>query len=228
MDEDIKSNGCGVKNIVDVENSQDFLKIFQTFYQITGRLPLANGLLIVPDGEAPPVKNKVNIKNLYEVFRHTRSHGLVSWPFLGALHYYLNINEFKYSKNALTELYQNLSYITLIGARNFEFNADSDLVARISYMIKRITLSNNRNMEIAGRGNAYQINNNISYVPRNENPLDVVIDILDEGIEHKKTTHPYVPPQVQTAPEIEREKLAVDNEFADLKTEYDKINDVAT
>lgn len=53
MDQDIKSNGWGVKRITDVENSLDLINRFQTFYQITGRLPLSNGLLVVPDGDPP-------------------------------------------------------------------------------------------------------------------------------------------------------------------------------
>ena len=42
--------------------------------------------------------------------------------------------------------------------------------------------------------NAYNINKNVSYVPKKEDRLDVVIDILDENIEHKKMMHPYSPP----------------------------------
>ena len=44
MDEDIKSNRKGVKNILDIENSLELLNIFQTFYHTAGRLPLSNGL----------------------------------------------------------------------------------------------------------------------------------------------------------------------------------------
>ena len=40
--------------------------------------------------------------------------------------------------------------------------------------------------------------------------------------------YPYVPPQVQTADEIETETALVDDEFTDLKTKYDEINDVPT
>ena len=76
---------------------------------------------------------KINMKNLYEMFRHTDSHGLVSVPFLGALHNFFNGKELHQIKNALTELYQNLSYTTLSGAPNFEFDATSDLVARVSF-----------------------------------------------------------------------------------------------
>ena len=53
MDDDIKSKGLGVKNILDVENSLDLMNIFQIFDHTTGRLPLGNGLLTVPEGDAP-------------------------------------------------------------------------------------------------------------------------------------------------------------------------------
>ena len=38
----------------------------------------------------------------------------------------------------------------------------------------------------------------------------------------------YVPPQLQTADEIETETTLVDDRFIDIKTKYDEINDVAT
>ena len=76
---------------------------------------------------------------------------------------------------------------------------------------------------------AYSINKDRLIIPKIEDPLDEVIDILgDEYVEHKKELHPYVPPQVQTADEIERETQLVDDDFAQLKAEYDQINDVAT
>ena len=40
--------------------------------------------------------------------------------------------------------------------------------------------------------------------------------------------YPYVPPQLQTADETETETALVDDNFIDLKTKYDEINDVAT
>ena len=225
MDDDIKSNGWGVKNIHDVAN---LLNIFQTLYHVTGRLPLANGLLIVPDRKAPAGEDRVNMKNLYEMFRHTKFHGFVSLPFLGVLHYYFDATDLKEIKNTLTELYKNLSYATLSGARDFEFSAVSDLVARISYLIKNTTLVNIRNMERADQENAYRINERVPFVPKTENALDVVIDILDDDIEHKKTTHLNVALQFHTAPTTELETQAVDHEFAKLKQEFDRVNDAAT
>ena len=108
---------------------------------------MSNGLLIVSDGEAPPGEDRVYMKSLYDMFHHTNPHSIVSLPFLGALQHYFNVNDFSQIKNALTELYQNLSYITLSGARDFEFSAVFDLAARISYLIKVATLSNINQME---------------------------------------------------------------------------------
>ena len=112
MDNDIKANEWAIKKITDLNDAEDFMTIFQTFYQITGRLPLSNGLLIIPDGDAPPGEDRVNMKNLYELFRHTNSHGLVSLPFLGLIQYYLEKSNHSLIKSTLTELYSNLSYIT--------------------------------------------------------------------------------------------------------------------
>ena len=39
---------------------------------------------------------------------------------------------------------------------------------------------------------------------------------------------PYIPPQVQTPEEIETKTKLVDDEFIDLKTTFDEVNDVVT
>ena len=41
-------------------------------------------------------------------------------------------------------------------------------------------------------------------------------------------THPYVPPQGQTADVIENKTQQIDGKFARLKADYDQINDAAT
>ena len=68
------------------------------------RFPLSNGLLVVPDGDLPPGEDKVNMKSLYDMFRHTNSHGMISLPFLGVLQNYFEKNDFNLIKKALTEL----------------------------------------------------------------------------------------------------------------------------
>ena len=141
MDDDLKANGWGVKSVLEVENAFDFLCIFQMFYHHSGRLPLANGLLIVPDGDTPEGSEKVSLKLLYEMFKDTKSHGIVSLQFLCALNIFLGAN-ISLSKNALTELCCNLSFETLSGSRDFNFEAISNLTAEMSFQMKHSTLLN--------------------------------------------------------------------------------------
>ena len=66
-------------------------------YYFNRRLPLTNGLLIVPDSETPEGTEKINLKLLYEMFKDMKSHGLNSIQFLCALgiffglHFYTKI-----------------------------------------------------------------------------------------------------------------------------------------
>ena len=62
------------------------------------------------------------------MFQHTKSHGLVSLPFLGVLHILFDGKNIDQVKHALIELYKNLSYAILSGVRTFDFDAISDLV----------------------------------------------------------------------------------------------------
>ena len=85
------------------------MKIFQDFYTLTGRLPLSNGLLVVPDGDTPPGE-KLNKKHFYDLFKNTKSHGIVYLPFLGLIQYYLEENDHSLIKT----LQQNFIIIFLI------------------------------------------------------------------------------------------------------------------
>ena len=135
MDDDIRANGWGIKYIREVRDSQGLLKIFQDFYTVTGRLLLSNSLIVIPDADAAPGE-KLNMKHLYDLFKNTSSHGVVSLPFLGLFQYYLGQNDPTLIKNATSELYSNLSYLTLNVAREFPFGAVSDLTARLSFLLK--------------------------------------------------------------------------------------------
>lgn len=73
---------------------------------------------------------------------------------------------------------------------------------------------NIKNMEQEDQDNAKKINEGVSFVPKIEDPLDDVIEILYDDVEHKKTTHPYIPPQVQSAPTMETETQTINDEFA--------------
>ena len=63
----------GVILLLDIENAYELLTIFQMFYYLNGRLSLTNGLLVVSNGEVPEGSEKINLKNLYEMFKDTHS-----------------------------------------------------------------------------------------------------------------------------------------------------------
>ena len=118
--------------------------IFQDSYAATGWLPTFNELLVVPDGDAPP-NVKINLKHLYDLFKNTKSHGVVSVPFLGLLfHYFHDEHKLELVKQTTTELYKNLSYTTLSGAKPLDFQAISNLIGELSFSIKSFTVQNKR------------------------------------------------------------------------------------
>ena len=82
IDEDIKINGWGLQKVSEVKDSMKLLNIFQDFYTATGRLSTFNSLLVVPDGEAPPGENEINMKQLYDLFKIRIMTGLFLYHFL--------------------------------------------------------------------------------------------------------------------------------------------------
>ena len=205
------------------------MNIFQEFYVATGRLPTFNELLVVPDGDALP-NEKINLKHLYNLFKNTASHGLVSMPFLGLLLYYFH-DEHKLGllKQATSELYRNLSYATLSGERPLEFEVISYFIGELSFSIKSFTVKNNRQKEIEMKKIAKTINDGRIFEPVINNPLDDVVEIMDlPDPEHKKTTFPYVEPTVQLPDEIEETQKAIDDDYADLLNKIYGVNDVAS
>ena len=106
-----------------------------------------------------------------------------------------------------------------------DVNNAEDFIA----IFQTATVLNIKEREEPHARNAYNIRKGRLFVLKTGDPLDEVIDILDdEFLEHKKQLYPYVPPQVQKADEIEKETRLVDHEFTKLKTKYDQMNDVAT
>ena len=110
--------------------------------------------------------------------------------------------------------------MTLSSARDFKFEAVSDLTARLSILLKHAALGNRKMREIENEAMAKKINDDRIFEPKIEHPLDDVIEIFDQpDPEHKKSMYPYVEPTVQTADKID---------IIDLQTKFDKVNDVAT
>ena len=114
------------------------------FYYYNGRLPLLNGLLSAPDGETPFDSEKISLKSLYEMFKDTKSHGIVSVQLLLALSIFFFFfgGDASLAKDTMTELYKNLSFETLCRNQNTEFEKVPDLNAHINFTMKHSILSN--------------------------------------------------------------------------------------
>ena len=119
--------------------------------------------------------------------------------------------------------------MTLSGARDFQFEAVSGLVAQLSFLLKKATVENNKMVEIENQVLTKKINDDRIFEPKIQEPLDNVIEILDvPDPELKKTMFPYVEPTVQTPEEIEETQKLIEDDFIDLQTKFDKVNNVAT
>ena len=123
LDLDIKINRRKRKYLLEVENVYELLTVLfsKCFIILMAGFLLTNGLLIIPESGVPEGEEKINLKQLYEIFFGFD----VSIP-----------------KRTIKELYKNLSYEIFRGARVIEFDAVSDLVEELSFKIKRSTLSN--------------------------------------------------------------------------------------
>ena len=107
------------------------------FYYFNGTFPFTKGLLPVSDGETLEGSEKVSMKTLHELFKDTKSHGLVSLHFLLALKLFFR-GDIQISKDVRTELYKNLlkSFKTLPREQQIEFEKISNLSAHINFKTK--------------------------------------------------------------------------------------------
>ena len=71
LDDDIKASRYGIKSILEIESTNELLKIFELFHYFNRRLLLTNDLMIIPYGEVPEGTEKINLKLLYEMFKDT-------------------------------------------------------------------------------------------------------------------------------------------------------------
>ena len=91
------------------------------------------------------------------------------------------------------------------------------------------TVQNLNQQEIKSESLAKKINDDRIFTPKINNPLDDVMEILDNpNVEHKKTTFPYVEPTVQLPDEIEHTHKLIDNNYADLLSKVHEPNEVLT
>ena len=186
LDSNVKANDSGVKYITEIQDAHHLLTIFQMFYYLNGRLTFTNELIIVFDWEVPADTEKINLENLHQICRDTKSHGIVSLHFLCSLGMFFGLWS-SIAKYALTELYKNLSSETLSGARNHEFDSVSDLIGELSFFIKQVTLANIKGKEEEDKTSIREIEKTRNFVEKNDEFSEEVTDGLFKDLEHKKT-----------------------------------------
>ena len=125
-------------------------------------------------------------------------------------------------------MFKNISYATLSGANDFNFDPISDLISSLSFSIKKIALANRDRREVEDAKNAKEIIDTTTFVPFPDPFEQEVASDKFEDLEHKKVKHAYVEPQDKDGQTIETERQAKDNEFSKLKQEFDKVNNAVT
>ena len=231
LDDDLKANGWRVKPILKIEDYIELLNLFQLFYYFNGRPPLTNGLLLIPDGETPDSSEKISIKTLYEMFKDTKSHGLVSLQFLLAL----NINfgeDVSLSKDTITELYKNLSFRPLSGGQQIEFEKMSDLTAHINFKMKHSILSNLDDQDLAAKKKMKMLRKHEFFKKSSDEDNfeeSIIEDLINnEPYKYKKIEDPYVKPTVKDAVTIKNETNKEIDDFLKVASEFNKIDKAAT
>ena len=115
------------------------------------------------------------------------------------------------------------------GNGDFRFDNISKLSARLSFLLKHATLANKHLQEIEDQNLLNKINEDKISEPTIGNPLNEIFEIIDDPeIEHKKSMFPHNALTLETADEIERKQQLTDEDFIDLQTKFDQVNDVAT
>ena len=146
------------------------------------------------------------------MFKNKPSHGLVLLQFLDALGIFFGL-DLNIPEMAITALYRNLWYGTLSGATDFSFDSVSNLTSGINFKIKELTLSNSNRKEKEDEISLGKINEDTTFVELPDQFEEDLIDYLFKDLEHKKTEHPYVEPQIQDAAKIETETKNANDEF---------------
>ena len=145
LEMNMRTNGPSLFSIK--ENSlcsTELTRLFDLFYYMNGRLPLATSHLYIQDRDRPKEVGEeyINMKDPYEQYRGSRSHDEVSVPFLSSFNLFLGRKE-KNSKATLTELYSNLIVGKLTGESDTSnFSALIEVCMEINIRLPNSTFTN--------------------------------------------------------------------------------------
>ena len=133
-------------------------------------------------------------------------------------------------KNALTELYCNLSFETLSGSRDFNFEVISDLTAGMSFQMKHSTLLNLKRKSEQDKKSSNDIKNYHEFFKKpgvDEEFENKIKEDLFEVLEHTKIDNPYVEPTVEDTETIEKETKKENDDFIKTVIKFNEIHTAA-
>ena len=106
------------------------------------------------------------------------------------------------SKDTITELYKNLSFRTLSGGQQIEFEKVLDLTAHINVKTKHAIFSNLNDQDLATKKNNKDVKTTHEFFEKPSDEDNFEEQIIEDTInhdpyEHEKTEDPYVEPTVK-------------------------------
>ena len=136
---DVDFVSSGLNSIQNVDSATELLMLFDFFYFVNGRFPTTTAHTFIPRADLPMEVDgeEINIKKIYEKFRGTNSHSLVSAQFLGALNIFFG-GDPEITRKFLTEFYQNMTVSNLSTVGSFYFDALTDISVEINLMLRRL------------------------------------------------------------------------------------------
>ena len=167
--------------------------------------------MFIPCADLPMEVNseELNIKKLYEKFRTTNSHALVSSQFLAALNIFFG-GDPELSRRFLTEFYQNMTVSTLSTDGAITFDVFTDLSTSINLSLRhqrnesinRIKLADD-NMDLKLK-TKYEFDDNDPLPPYSFDTIQDNLKTEPENINEKFKQIVIVEPKLETSTEIKQ------------------------
>ena len=153
---------------------------------------------------------ELNIKKLYEKFRTTNSHALVSSQFLAVLNIFFG-GDPELSRRFLTEFYQNMTVNTLPTDGAFTFDAFTDLSTSINLSLRRQRNESINKIKLEDDNIDLKLKTNYEFddndLPPPPYPFDTIQDNLNtepENIDENFKQIDIVEPKLETSTEIKQ------------------------
>ena len=136
-------------------------------------------------------------------------------------------------KNTITELYQNLTFENLSGARETQFDWISDLVLHIPYKLQHSSLLNTEKKDPDTKKYNESVKEKYDFdeKPSVDNKFEeqIVMEMLNNApYDHIKTEELYVEPTAQDAETIDEEMKQENEDYLKTAAEFNKIDMAAT